>query len=127
MTAVANRPARHNGTMTSTIRRLAVGVNAVLLAIGLGLGATACAGSSSQVQCGSDGCTVTFPRDGTNNSVSVLGVTARLVGVQNNVATVEVAGQQHAIPVGTDSTVNGFDVGVRQVTDSQVVVHVRLG
>jgi hypothetical protein len=45
-----------------------------------------------------EGCTITFPRNG-DLSVSVLGVEARLVGVQNGTAHVVVAGQQVTVPV----------------------------
>jgi hypothetical protein len=83
-----------------------------------------CATSGTQTDCGLDGCTVTFPRSG-DTSVSVLGVEARLVGVQNGTAQVVVAGQQVTVPVGGQADAGGFTVGVERVTDKEVVVRVR--
>lgn len=83
-----------------------------------------CATSGTQTNCGIDGCTVTFPRSG-DTSVSVLGVEARLVGVQNGNAEIVVAGQQVTVPVGGQTEAGGFTVGVERVTDKEVVVRVR--
>lgn len=92
----------------------------------LALAVTACGAGGSQTSCGLDGCTVTFPRDGVGE-VSVLGVTAKLVGVDAGTATVAVAGQTVTVPVGGQTDVNGFSVGVERVTDADVVVRVRPG
>ena len=81
-------------------------------------------GGGSNVDCGLDGCTVTFPRSG-DTVVSVLGVEARLVGVQDGTAQLEVAGQQITVPVGGQTEAGGFTVGVEQLTDTEVVVRVR--
>lgn len=98
-----------------------------LLVVGLvALAVTACAAGGSQTDCGLDGCTVTFPRNGVGE-VSVLGVTAKLVGVDAGSATVSVAGRTVTVPVGGQSEVNGFSVGVERVTDADVVVRVRPG
>ncbi|TWF76693.1 hypothetical protein FHX44_112588 [Pseudonocardia hierapolitana] len=83
-----------------------------------------CGGGGSQVDCGLDGCTITFPRSG-DVAVSVLGVEARLVGVQDSTAQLEVAGQQITVPVGGETEAGGFMVGVERVTDAEVVVRVR--
>jgi hypothetical protein len=83
-----------------------------------------CGGGNSQVDCGLDGCTITFPRSG-DVAVSVLGVEARLVGVQDSAAQLEVAGQQITVPVGGETQAGGFVVGVDRVTDTEVVVRVR--
>jgi hypothetical protein len=83
-----------------------------------------CGGGGSNVDCGLDGCTITFPRSG-DVSVSVLGVEARLVGVQDGTAQLEVAGQQITVPVGGQTEAGGFTVGVEQVTDTEVIVRVR--
>jgi hypothetical protein len=96
----------------------------VLLAGFVALSVVACGAGGSQTNCGLDGCTITFPRNGVGE-VSVLGVTAKLVGVNAGTATVSVAGQTVTVPVGGRSEVNGFSVGVEQVTDSDVVVRVR--
>jgi hypothetical protein len=103
------------------IRRAVLSVMPVLTALVLVAG---CGGGGSQTQCGLDGCTVTFPRSG-DVVVSVLGVEARLVGVQNGVAELEVAGQRITVPVGGETQAGGFTVGVEQVTETEVVVRVR--
>lgn len=82
-----------------------------------------CSGGSN-TDCGLDGCTVTFPRSG-DVAVSVLGVQARLVGVDGGAATVEVAGQRVTVPVGGEAQAEGFTVTVERVTDSEVVVRIR--
>lgn len=81
-------------------------------------------GGGSTTDCGLDGCTIAFPRSG-EAAVSVLGVEARLVGVQDQVAEIAVAGQTVRVPVGAETEAAGFTVGVEEVTDSQVVVRVR--
>jgi hypothetical protein len=103
----------------SPVRRLAA---AALLAFAL----TACGGQGTKTDCGLNGCTVTFQRSG-SAEVSVLGIKARLVGVQNGAATVEVAGQQVTVPVGGQASSDGFTVGVDRVTDTEVVVRVAPG
>ncbi|WP_219414610.1 hypothetical protein [Pseudonocardia nigra] len=104
------------------IRRAAVPVVTALTALAL---LTGCGGQGgSQTECGIDGCTITFPRSG-EAAVSVLGVEARVVGVQDGIAQLEVAGQQISVPVGGETQVEGFTVGVESVTDTEVVVHVR--
>jgi hypothetical protein len=57
--------------------------------------------------------------------VSVLGVEAWLVGVQNGTAQLVVAGQRVTVPVGGQTDAGGFTVGVERVTDKEVVVRVR--
>jgi hypothetical protein len=96
----------------------------VLTAFVLVMGAAGCGGSDSATQCSVDGCTITFPRSG-DASVSVLGIQARLVGVTNGAADIEVAGQKISVPVGGETTAEGFTVGVESVTDSEVVVRIR--
>jgi hypothetical protein len=83
-----------------------------------------CGAGGSNTNCGVDGCPITFPRSG-DTSVSVLGVQARLVGVQNGTAELAVAGQTVTVPVGGETQAGGFTVGVEQVTDQKVVVRVR--
>jgi hypothetical protein len=97
---------------------------APLLALAVAGGVlTGCGGQGSGTSCGVDGCTVTFSRSGPAE-VSVLGVTARLVGVDANTARVEVAGQTVTVPIGGQAQVGGFTARVEQVTDSQVVVKI---
>jgi hypothetical protein len=85
---------------------------------------TGCGGGGSQTDCGLDGCTITFARSG-EAVVSVLGIEARLVGVQDGTAELEVAGQRITVPVGGETEAGGFTVGVERVTDTEVVVRVR--
>jgi hypothetical protein len=96
----------------------------VLCALVLAVGAVGCASGGSQTQCGVDGCTVTFPRSG-DTTVSVLGIEARLLGVQNGAAEVLVAGQRITVPVGGETQAGGFTVGVERLTDTEVVVRIR--
>jgi hypothetical protein len=96
---------------------------AVLTALVLSFGAAGCGGGGSQTSCALDGCTITFPRSG-DSTVSVLGVEARLVGVVNGAAELEVAGQQITVPVGGQADAGGFTVAVDRVTDTEVVVRV---
>lgn len=104
------------------LRRLAATMLAVLVLAFVG--ATACGGSAgSQTNCSFDGCTVTFQRTGTAE-VSVLGVTAKLVGVEGGNATLEVAGQMVTVPVGGEATADGFTVRVERVTDTEVVARI---
>lgn len=97
---------------------------ALLIAVVIALGATACGGGASQTQCGIDGCTITFPRSG-DAVVSVLGVEARLVEVQGGAAEIEVAGQRVTVPVGGEANAAGLTVAVDRLTDTEVVVRVR--
>ncbi len=92
-----------------------------LLALALG-GATAC-GQDSPTDCSLTGCTVTFQRAGTTE-VSLLGVKAKLVGVEGSSARLVVAGQTVTVPVGGEAAADGFTVRVEQVTDTQVVVRI---
>jgi hypothetical protein len=102
-------------------RRAATVLCALVLAVGAVVG---CASGGSQTQCGVDGCTVTFPRSG-DTTVSVLGIEARLLGVQNGAAEVLVAGQRITVPVGGETQAGGFTVGVERLTDTEVVVRIR--
>jgi hypothetical protein len=95
----------------------------LLAAAVVGAVLTGCGGQGSGTSCGVDGCTVTFARSGAAE-VSVLGVTARLVRVDAEVAQIEVAGQTVTVPVGGQAQVGGFTVRVEQVTDAQVVVKI---
>ena len=83
----------------------------------------ACGGQGTDTRCGVDGCTVTFARTG-SAEVSVLGVSARLLGVENDVARVEVAGQTVSVPVGGQAEAGGLPVRGGRVNDTQVVVRI---
>jgi hypothetical protein len=103
------------------LRRVGLSVLSALFAAVLVAG---CGGQGSQTDCGLNGCTITFPRSG-DTTVSVLGIEARLVGVQDGTAEIQVAGQNVTVPVGGEASAEGFTVGVESVTDSEVVVRVR--
>ncbi len=96
---------------------------APLLALAVAVGALTGCGGGSNTSCGLDGCRVTFARSGPSE-VSVLGVSARLVRVDADVAQVEVAGQTVTVPVGGQTEVGGLIVRVEQITDTQVVVRI---
>ena len=96
---------------------------APLLALVIAVGALAGCGGGNTA-CGTDGCTVTFARSG-RTEVSVLGVPARLVRVDADIAQVEVAGQTVQVPVGAQTEIaNGLLVGVEKITDTEVVVRI---
>jgi hypothetical protein len=105
----------------TTPRRLAV------VAAGLAAGLALLAGCSSEgaaTDCGVDECTVTFDR-GVDAKASILGVEARLVGVEGDRATVEVAGEQLTLTVGQQSTeVGGLYVSLESVTDTEAKVRI---
>lgn len=113
----------------SPIARLFTGP---VIGIGVGIGVlTGCGGTDpnspgSRTDCDLTGCTITFSRDGTPE-VSVLGITAKLVGVDGGQARIEVAGQTVAVPIGGQSQAEGFTVGVQRATDTEVVVRVSHG
>lgn len=93
------------------------------LAIGLGVLA-GCSSDGASTDCGVDACTVTFDR-GADAKASILGVEARLVGVQGDRATVEVAGHQLTLTVGQQSTeAGGFSVTLESVTESEAKVRI---
>jgi hypothetical protein len=96
---------------------------APVLALAVGVGALAGCGGSGNTSCAADGCTVTFPRSG-QAEVSVLGVTARLVRVDADIAQVEVAGRTVMVPVGGQTEVAGLVVRVDRITDAEVVVRI---
>ena len=106
----------------SLLPRLRRGTMVTVLALVLAGGAlVGCGGGNTS--CGVDGCTITFPRSGTAE-VSVLGVNAKLVRVDADIAQVEIAGQTVTVPVGGQTEVAGFVVRVEEITDQQVVVRV---
>ena len=107
--------------LPSALRRPTAALFA-LLVLTLG-GATACGGEGSRTDCSLAGCTVTFPRTGPAET-SLLGIKAKLVGVEDGSARLEVAGQTVTVPVGGEAAADGFTVGVEQITDTEVVVRI---
>ncbi|WP_018657225.1 hypothetical protein [Actinomadura flavalba] len=108
--------------VTSLRRRLAV---LPFLALPLATVA-ACGGENASTSCDLNACTVTFQR-GVQASASILGVKAELVGVQGNMVTLRIAGQQITVPRGGEGEAEGFNVAVQSVTAEQVVVRVDHG
>lgn len=98
---------------------------AAVAAIVLGLGLLAgCDSEGAKTNCSLDACTVTFDR-GADADVSILGVKARVVSVQGDQATVEVAGQQATLTVGQAATdVGGLRAELSSLTADQVVVRI---
>ncbi|WP_067654722.1 hypothetical protein [Nocardia harenae] len=95
----------------------------------LALAATACTaqGPGSTTNCDVSGCTVTFQR-GVAASASILGVDAKLVAVNGNLVTLEIAGQQVTVPAGEQGqAAEGLNVAVQEVTEQQVVVKIGTG
>ncbi|HSU08302.1 MAG TPA: hypothetical protein VLK57_03795 [Pseudonocardia sp.] len=112
--------------MNALLPRLRRGTAVTVLALVLAGGSLAgCSGGGGggNTSCAVDGCTVTFPRSG-SAEVSVLGVSARLVRVDADIAQIEVAGQTVQVPVGGQTEVGGFVVRVQEVNDQQVVVKI---
>ena len=119
----AARPALTIGEVNALLPRLRRGTVVAVLALVLAGGSLAGCGGGGNTSCGTDGCTVTFARSG-SSEVSVLGVSARLVRVDADVAQIEVAGQTVMVPVGGQTEVGGLVVRVQEVTDQQVVVRI---
>ncbi|MEV4199968.1 hypothetical protein [Micromonospora globbae] len=114
------------GTFPLTPTRRAAGVLA-----GLALGVALLAGCSSEgadTDCSIAGsCTITFQR-GVDASASILGVEAKLVGVQDEQVTVEVAGEQVTLLTGQQAAeVAGFAVTLDSVTDQEIKIRVSQG
>jgi hypothetical protein len=111
------------GEVNALLPRLRRGTVVAVLALVIAGGSLAGCGGGGNTSCGTDGCTVTFARSG-SSEVSVLGVSARLVRVDADVAQIEVAGQTVRVPVGGQTEVGGLVVRVQEVTDQQVVVRI---
>jgi hypothetical protein len=109
--------------VNALLPRLRRGTVVAVLALAIAGGSLAGCGGGGNTSCGTDGCTVTFARSG-SSEVSVLGVSARLVRVDADVAQIEVAGQTVMVPVGGQTEVGGLVVRVQEVTDQQVVVRI---
>ncbi|MFI7607233.1 hypothetical protein ACIBTV_19120 [Micromonospora sp. NPDC049366] len=101
------------------------------LLAGLALGVAVLAGCSSEgadTDCSIAGsCTVTFQR-GVDASASILGVDAKLVGVQGDQVTVEVAGEQVTLLAGQQAAeVGGLAVTLDSVTDKEIKIRIAQG
>jgi hypothetical protein len=99
---------------------------AAAVATGLVLGVVGLAGCSSDgvaVDCRSDtSCLITFDR-AAGASATVLGVEAKLVGVDGSQATVEVAGEQVVLWTQEPETeVAGVSVHLERINDAEVEI-----
>ena len=100
-------------------------IPAVIAALALSLTMLAgCGDDGADTDCNLDSCTVTFDRN-TDTDASILGVKARIVSVQGDQATVEIAGQQATVTVGQPATeVGSFRAELSSLTSDQVVVRI---
>jgi hypothetical protein len=114
-----------------TLRRLGKGFASATLAVALTATLTAgvagCSSHGANVSCSTTQCAVTFDRGISNASISVLGVTVKIVTVTNGSVTLSVAGNQVTIPVNQSVQVGGLAVTVKSVTASKVVVQISQG
>ncbi|WP_189169242.1 hypothetical protein [Pilimelia anulata] len=96
----------------------------VLAALALSVGALAgCGGNNSDTSCDLNSCTVTF--NGVNASASILGVEARVVSVQGDQVTIQVAGQQANLRVGQQAVdVGGFQATLQSADADRIVVRI---
>jgi hypothetical protein len=94
---------------------------------GAALGLAMLAGCSSEgadTDCSLDACTVTFQR-GVEASANILGVEAKLIGVEGDQVTLEVAGEQLTLTTGQAATdVGGLGVTVESADTETVVVQI---
>ena len=108
----------------TTNRRITRAVPAALLGVVLALSLTACSGDGYETNCGLDQCTVTFDR-GATASANVLGIEAKLIEVQDQTATFEVAGERVGLTVGQAATeVGNFLVSLESLTDTQAAIQI---
>jgi len=94
------------------------------LTIALLLGApalTACTSEGASTSCSTTQCTVTFDRS-VEGKANILGVDVRLVGVEGQTVTLEVAGEQVDVQQGQPAMVGDFQVELTKITDTEVVV-----
>jgi len=91
-----------------------------------GLALAGCGGEGTTTNCTLDSCTVTFDRS-VDAKAEILGVEARLVKVKRQDVTLEVAGTEVTAPIGQPVDVEGFQVEVQEVTDSEVKVKISAG
>ncbi|MGW0435542.1 hypothetical protein ACWDV4_23760 [Micromonospora sp. NPDC003197] len=112
---------RRTSPSASALRRTA----GLFAGLALGLAVlTGCSSEGASTDCGVDACTVTFDR-GVDARASVLGVEAKLIGVDNDRATIEVAGEQLILTVGQQAAeVGGLSVVLESVTEDTIAVRI---
>ncbi|MGH3714124.1 MAG: hypothetical protein ACRDT4_11780 [Micromonosporaceae bacterium] len=104
------------------LRSLTVIVGVVVALFG-GLALAGCSSGGSNVSCTLDSCTVTLDR-GVDAKTEVLGVEVKLVKVEGENVTLEVAGTEVTTQVGRPVDVEGFQVEVQEVTEKNVKVKI---
>jgi hypothetical protein len=116
-------------TLNATLGRVTLRTHrraaSALAAAALGLAVLAgCSSEGAETDCSLDACTVTFDR-GVEASANILGVEAKLVGVQGDQVTLEVAGEQLTLTAGQAATeVGGLAVSVQSADTETVVVQI---
>lgn len=98
----------------------------IVVALFAGLLLAGCGGEGTSTSCNLNSCTITFDR-GVDAKAEVLGVEVKLVKVEGENVTLEVAGNEVTAPVGQPVDVQGFKVEVQEVTDSEVKVKISQG
>ncbi|HET8659357.1 MAG TPA: hypothetical protein VFM55_10215 [Micromonosporaceae bacterium] len=94
----------------------------LLAALALGLAVlTGCGSEGVDTSCSLNSCTLTFDRGVTANA-NILGVDVKLVGAENGVVDLEVAGQRVNLNHGQTERAGAFDVTLQKLTEEQVVV-----
>ncbi|WP_051366270.1 hypothetical protein [Hamadaea tsunoensis] len=108
-------------------QRLARGVAAVVLGLSLAGGTlAACSGEGASANCdkADKSCTVTFDRKADTSQIKILGVTVKLVSVDNESVSLSVGDRNVTIDKGSTKTIGDFSVSLDQVTADQIVVKV---
>lgn len=106
---------------TRFLRRCTGGAAGLVLAATL---LTGCSTQGASTNCGTNSCTITFDR-GVEASANVLGVEAKLVGVDGNSVTVEVAGEQISLWTDEPATeVAGLSVKLERVDNREATIRI---
>lgn len=86
----------------------------------------ACSNEGSKTDCSTNKCTITLDR-GADASASVLGVKVKLIKVEGDMVTLEVAGQRVTVPKGDPTESGGNTIEVKKITDDNVVIDIAIG
>jgi hypothetical protein len=117
VTTARPAPRRAPRLLASAFAAVFAGIFAVALL-------AACSSEGADTNCSLNACTVTFDR-GTNASVNILGVEAKLVGAEDETVTLEVAGEQVQLTTGQAATeVGGMKVTLESADAEQIVVEI---
>lgn len=102
--------------------RTTVGVLLATLTLAFAAGCST-SGNGTSTNCSPTACTVTFDQ-GVNAEANILGVKAKLIGVQGQQVTVEVAGQRVQVVAGQPVDVGAVRVTVQEITAQKVVLQI---